>query len=261
LIHTFVEPIMNRLPSPSSTKKIRKAHAPHRSPSRQLPLLDHGSQHYKLLAPMHYEPNYAYPLVVWLHGPGDDEGQLKRIMPHVSLRNYVSVAPRGVEHEETGCTYNWSQQLRTVDAAAQAVHDCVDRAKNRFNINAERVFLAGLQSGGTMALRLALAEPGRFAGAISLGGPFPTRCGALGRLYGARELPMLILRGMESAEYSEEQMCEEIRLFHSACLNVHYRVYRCGDEVMTDQLRDIDAWLMERVTGSSILQEQDSVVE
>ena len=32
--------------------------------------------------PLHYEPNYAYPLLVWLHGPQDDQGQLKRIMPH-----------------------------------------------------------------------------------------------------------------------------------------------------------------------------------
>ena len=48
-----------------------------------------------LFAPMHYESNYAYPLIVWLHGANDDERQLKRIMPFVSLRNYVAVSPRG----------------------------------------------------------------------------------------------------------------------------------------------------------------------
>ena len=31
-----------------------------------------------LFAPMHYEPGYAYPLIVWLHGPGGDERQLNR---------------------------------------------------------------------------------------------------------------------------------------------------------------------------------------
>ena len=50
--------------------------------------------HYTLFAPLHYEPNYAYPLVIWLHGPGDDERQLLRVMPLVSMRNYVSVGPR-----------------------------------------------------------------------------------------------------------------------------------------------------------------------
>ena len=26
-----------------------------------------------VFAPLHYEANYAYPLLVWLHGPADDE--------------------------------------------------------------------------------------------------------------------------------------------------------------------------------------------
>ena len=47
-----------------------------------------------LFVPLHYEPNYAYPLIVWLHGAQDDERQLKRVMPFISLRNYVAVAPR-----------------------------------------------------------------------------------------------------------------------------------------------------------------------
>ena len=30
-----------------------------------------------------------------LHGWGDDETQLKRVMPIVSMQNFVAVAPRG----------------------------------------------------------------------------------------------------------------------------------------------------------------------
>ena len=44
-----------------------------------------------LFTPLHYERNYAYPLIVWLHGPGDDERQVTRVMPLVSMRNYVGV--------------------------------------------------------------------------------------------------------------------------------------------------------------------------
>ena len=44
--------------------------------------------------PLHYEHGYAYPLIVWLHGHGDDERQLRRIMPLLSMRNYLAVAPR-----------------------------------------------------------------------------------------------------------------------------------------------------------------------
>lgn len=54
-----------------------------------------GRGPYSLFGPLHYEANYAYPLIVWLHGPGDDEHQLRRIMPAISLRNYVAVARNG----------------------------------------------------------------------------------------------------------------------------------------------------------------------
>jgi hypothetical protein len=47
-----------------------------------------------VFAPLHYEPNYAYPLVVWLHAEGTDEQDLSRVIPRISMRNYVAVAPR-----------------------------------------------------------------------------------------------------------------------------------------------------------------------
>ena len=40
-------------------------------------------------APMHYEPGYAYPLVIWLHGALGDERQVRQVMPqdqHAELR-------------------------------------------------------------------------------------------------------------------------------------------------------------------------------
>ena len=51
---------------------------------------------YSVFMPLHYEKNYAYPLIVWLHANGHNERQLAQIMQLVSMRNYVGVAPRGV---------------------------------------------------------------------------------------------------------------------------------------------------------------------
>lgn len=219
-----------------------------------------GSFAYHLIAPIHYEPNYSYPLLIWLHSAGDDERQLRRIMPHVSLRNYVAVGPRAVIAEPSGCTYTWDSPLDASEAAWRSVQDAIEIAHTRYNVNPERIFLAGLNDGGTMALRLALCQPERFAGAISIGGPFPMNCGALRRLEMVRDLPLLICRGMESNEYSEDRVCEELRLFHAAHLKVHLRQYTCGDELMTPMLRDLDAWLMEQVTGLPVLTESDAAV-
>ena len=54
-----------------------------------------GIHPHAFFAPLHYESNYAYPLLVWLHGSGDDESQLKRIMPLVSLRNSATWTSSG----------------------------------------------------------------------------------------------------------------------------------------------------------------------
>ena len=95
---------MNRLSarpaSPQSSAGTRALRPVVRSAPR------HDAPHC-LLAPLHYEPNYAYPLLVWLHGPSGDEQELKRIMPLVSLRNYVSLGVRGAGEERRG--FAWPQ--------------------------------------------------------------------------------------------------------------------------------------------------------
>src|SRR5690242_20499595 len=48
-----------------------------------------------LFVPQRYEPNYAYPLLILLHGRGGDEQQMVRSMPALSWRNYVGLGLRG----------------------------------------------------------------------------------------------------------------------------------------------------------------------
>ena len=45
--------------------------------------------------PAAYEPNYAYPLLVFLHGQGGSEEQVLRLAPRLSRRNYICIALRG----------------------------------------------------------------------------------------------------------------------------------------------------------------------
>src|SRR5262245_28959832 len=66
-----------------------------------------------IVTPLHYERNYAYPLVVWLHGAGDDERQVTNVMPLVSSRNYAAVGPRGTLPLDNPLgAYRWSQTPR-----------------------------------------------------------------------------------------------------------------------------------------------------
>lgn len=217
---------------------------------------DRGSA-YALVAPLHYEPNYAYPVVVWLHGPGEDEQQIKRIMPLVSMRNYLSVAPRGTVALTTAVgsppAYAWSQSPDHQAQAEQRVLDAIEAAGSRFHISRRRVFLAGFDSGGTMALRLAMSLPGRFAGVLSLGGGFPSGHNPLGRYAEARRVPLFVACGQDSQRYPLDRVCEDLRLYHSAGMVVSLRVYPCGDEICPHMLPDMDRWMMEQIASSKQL--------
>ncbi|QDU26982.1 Carboxylesterase 2 [Anatilimnocola aggregata] len=199
-------------------------------------------------APLHYEPNYSYPLLVWIHDDGGDARELQKVMPLISMRNYVGVSISG-EILASGRGFAWRQSAEGTIAAENQLSDALDLATQKFRIHNQRIFVAGNGAGGTMALRLALRNPARFAGALTLGGNFPTGQSPLSMLTAARRMPMFIAHCRDSERYPVEQLCDELRLFHTAGLGATIRQYPCGDEVTTQMLHDVDVWLMERVTG------------
>ena len=215
-----------------------------------------SSEPLSLFAPLHYEANYAYPLLVWLHSAGGDERQLARVMPLVSMRNYVGLAVRGpVSGESRG--YVWPQTADAIAAAEERILESIDKACQRYHVHDQRIYLAGYESGGTMAYRIALRNPERFAAAVSIGGRFPQGHMPLARITQLRKFPLLLAHCRDSQAYPVQQVCEELRLFHAAGLALTLRQYPCGDELTTQMLHDLDVWLMEHVTGVAAAESPD----
>jgi phospholipase/carboxylesterase len=218
-------------------------------------LPDHNTVH-AIFAPLHYERGYSYPLVVWLHGPGGNERQLLRIMPMISMRNYVAVAPRGTllpaagEAQEE--TYGWQQTEDHVQQAEHRIFESIEAVAQRFHIAPKRIFLAGFESGGTMAFRVALNHPERFAGLVSLGGAFPSGCSALSNLPQVRQLPIFLAAGRNSQVYGEMEVCNDLRLLHTAGLSITLRLYPCGHELSPQMLADTDRWIIDQITSPGL---------
>ncbi len=200
-----------------------------------------------LFGPMGYEPDYAYPVLVWLHGPGADELQLRQIMPQVSLRNYVAVAPRGTRRASGTEGFCWFDDPVDLDLAALRVQEALELAAQQYHINPQKIFLAGWQAGGTVALWLALTQPERFAGAASLGGAVPRPQGVLRRWHQARRVPLLLTCGRFSRHFPPTQVRENLRLLFCAGLDLTVREYPWGDELREEMLQDLNSWLMEQV--------------
>jgi len=204
-----------------------------------------------LFVPLHYEKKYAYPLLVWLHSRGDNERQLRRIMPQVSLRNYVAIGPRGTspDADATGPAYRWRQTEAGIVEAQWRLMRSIDLVRARYNIHDARVFVGGFADGGAMALRLALRMPQVCAGVFSIGGGLSRVHAPLINIENARGMPILLMHGCDSMDYPSSRVCDDLRLLHAAGMALSIRQYPAADELTTEMLSDVDAWMMEHVTG------------
>jgi phospholipase/carboxylesterase len=202
--------------------------------------------------PMHYEANYSYPLIVWLHGTASNEHELRQVMPLVSTRNFVAVAPRGTwaDPRRSG-RYGWRQSSESIDAALARIGGCLALAERKFNFHPERVYLVGHGSGGTMAMRIGWGQPDRFAGVVAINGPLPTRFNPLSRVNEARRVPCLLVTSRNSRAYPAARVCRDLRLLHAAGCTVALRQYPGGDGLTRNMLLDLNLWLMEHVLGAA----------
>lgn len=248
---------MIRLPSLSQTSAVPYSStlvATWTDKTYTRPVKRHGaSVDHILAAPIHYEPGYSYPLVVWLHGDDSSEMELHQVMPLVSVRNYVGVAPRGTNRVcKSRRIYSWRQTAGEVADACQRVHECVEIARNQFNVHADRIFVAGQGAGGTMALRVGMENPELFAGAISLSGRVPRGANAFRRIKDARRLPIMLSVSPTDGHYTSEQVKEDLRLLHCGGFNLTLRLYPEGDMLTDHMFADVDSWIMEHFCPTAI---------
>lgn len=201
-----------------------------------------------LLGPVHYESQYAYPLLVWLHGTGGNEGQLQRIMPHVSLQNYVAIAPRGVQPlgDSRRQGYTWALDAAGLHAAGRAIQKAIAVAQRRYRIAERRVFLAGFDVGAAVAVSLAVMWPRQFAGGIAL-------CGPLDKIPipdaspHPHEAALLLACGQHGQRCTPEQLYEAANRLENAGYPVATGIYPCKDELTLEMLADVNRWIMQRV--------------
>jgi phospholipase/carboxylesterase len=207
---------------------------------------------YATFTPINYESGYAYPLLVWLHSRNSSERELQHIMPLVSMRNFVAVAPRA----NAACNghanrFVWRQTEDDIEAADARVAECIAAAELRFNVHRSRVFLAGCGAGGTMAVRVAWNNPSRFAGVVSISGSLPGSASPLRRVNEARRLPCLLIAARHSRAYRSDRLCDDLRLLHTAGCTVAVRQYPGAEDLTNNMLADVNRWMMDLVCGTA----------
>lgn len=210
----------------------------------------HARQPLSTFAPVRYQAGYSYPLLVWLHGPGQSQQLLAEFMASYSTQNYVAVAPQS---PISGAADPWPQTSLAMDAAEDAIFDAIEIAKQRFNVHGEKIFLAGIGTGGTAALRTAFAYPEQFAGVVSFDGGLPTGGSPLCRIDGIRELPVFLATGDQSDAYPVGRVTADLRVLHSVDAKLHLW-HQPGDGDLTKpMLAEANRWMMDVACGSAVI--------
>lgn len=204
--------------------------------------------------PMHYEANYRYPLIVWLHSDGFNENQVSHVMPHVSSRNYLATGIRAsLAADASGHRFAWGSSDAAMESAKRCVLEAINRAAEQYSVHAERIILAGYHEGGSMATQIAMQHPEMFAAAVSLGGQFETDVLSQEdrqRLRN-RRLPMLWQQSIQSDRFSQNRLVKEIEMAGSIGAQLEIRHYRNDDEMNTAVLSDLDRWIMNHVVSGA----------
>ncbi len=235
--------------------------------------------------PRQYEPNYAYPLLVLLHGRGGDEEQLVRCMPALSWRNYVGLGLRGPEvvtKRDRLVGYGWGREFEqpqrrrqrclpglseaeivrrvlhdpepeSFDRLEEAVFSAILQTRRLLHVHSERIFLVGCGEGAAVAYWLGLSFPERFAGVVAINGWLPVGLRPLGRLKACRELPILVVHGAWNAKVLLHDARQNVATLRAGGLSVAFQSYPSSHRLTNPMLSDVDTWLIGHCTADAKL--------
>jgi phospholipase/carboxylesterase len=224
-----------RLFRPEEGFYTSEVQTPHRQPVRTF-------------LPTGYEPNYAYPLLVFFHGHGGNDEQILRLAPRLSRRNFICLGLRGTQL--LGERHDGSQGYAWGDAQSDAaVEDylfrAVEQTRRSYHVHSERIYLAGFCEGATLAYRLGLAFPDKFAGVISLNGSLPPSGSLYLRLPEIRSLRVFIGHGIANAVVPLASARSDFRLLYTAGLSVNLHTYPSTHRLHPHMLRDTNRWIID----------------
>jgi polyhydroxybutyrate depolymerase len=141
---------------------------------------------YRVHVPASYRPDTPAPLLVALHGGGGNMDHMGReenygLISWAERTGVVLVLPNGISRLRNGMFATWNAGACCGAARDQAVDDVgfirtlLERVRGQLNIDARRIYAAGMSNGAMMAYRLACELPGVFRAIAAVAGTDNTR--------------------------------------------------------------------------------------
>jgi phospholipase/carboxylesterase len=131
-----------------------------------------------------------------------------------------------------------------LESLESRVYDAVARLRRRYHLHTERVYVAGIASGGTQALRLGLMRPEWFGGIAAVSARCPAEEHLLQRYDELRGKPVFLGVAPDDGAALATDVCRLQRLLWSAGMDVSACAADAGPAPSASILRQIDRWIM-----------------
>ncbi len=198
-----------------------------------------------------------HPAILATHGWGSNALDLLSLAPYVARGRCLMLAPQGPVEVEIGAVngYGWYQlrpgappDLEAMSEAADRLMKLVDAALERYPIDPRKLIVMGFSQGGVMAYNLALRHPDRFVGLVAIATWFPEE---LAQYAGDRaalaRMPAMVLHGRADDMVQIAKARDSVERLREFRMPLMYREYDCAHEITVDAIRDLSAFLMEKV--------------
>ena len=207
-----------------------------------------------------YEPagDGPHPTLFVLHGFGASALDLLGLAPHFQGGRALVIAPQGpleVPLDPQGRLSGYAWFPLTLAQPPNAAHVArgiatarrfLDAATQRHPVDRERIALLGFSQGGVVALALALGAPDRFKALAALSTWLPDELNASLRA-DASKLPVWMQHGTRDEVIAVHRARESKARLEARGVPLTYREYDMGHEISAESLRDLVAWLGEKL--------------
>ena len=189
------------------------------------------------------------PTVVALHGHGAHGQDLLGLAPYLAEGRVLMLCPQA-EFALAPGAYTWfhrdGEAQRTAEEferVATALRAFIEATVPQAGGDPARTVVLGFSQGGTLAYRLGLTEPGRFAGVAALSTYFPEEIAGLVDRDAVAQVPLLVQHGTHDQMISVQRAQASRDLLQTLGAQPQYLEYGMQHEISRQSLTDLSAWL------------------
>ena len=203
-----------------------------------------------------------FPTILTLHGRGANAMDLLGLAPYLCGGKFLMICPQGPLETPIGpgmTGYAWYPMSMggppDVDAMLSSRRELeafIERCLASYPIDRKKLALLGFSQGGVMSYSLALSHPEQFAALAVLISWFPKELEARLNVSDAvQALPTLIQHGTQDSMIEVDRARDSVERLRQLKLLLTFREYDMGHEITPGSLRDLSAWLEEKVLKGS----------